>query len=204
MPHQLDRWMYRGGRPNEVAKMVNAIWRLAAQAGLPPRRLSALEVRGRRSGMPRSFPVVVADYEGDRYLVAMLGPNVNWVANVRAAGGQAVLHHGTSEPVHLVEVPPESRAAILKRYLRLAPGARAHVGVSPDAPLAEFAAVADRYPVFRVSASVPGGWRRRGIAVRRRSLSGLGGRVGGVARGSRPVQQPAQPACARSRRGGAA
>jgi deazaflavin-dependent oxidoreductase (nitroreductase family) len=151
MPHQLDRWMYRGGRPNEVAKLLNGVWRRAAQVGLPPRRLSALEVRGRRSGELRSFPVVVADYEGCRYLVAMLGENVNWVANVRAAGGQAVLRHGGREAVRLVEVPPDQRAPILKRYLDLAPGARAHLAVAPDAPLAEFAAVADRYPVFRVS-----------------------------------------------------
>ncbi|MGZ4175040.1 MAG: nitroreductase/quinone reductase family protein [Solirubrobacteraceae bacterium] len=151
MPHQLDRWMYKGGRPNEVAKLLNGIWRLVGLTGLPPHRLNTLEVAGRRSGKLRSFPVVVADYEGQRYLVAMLGERVNWVANVRAAGGQAVLRHGTREPVQLCEVAPGSRAPILQRYLQLAPGARAHVQVDPSAPLAEFEAVAARYPVFRVS-----------------------------------------------------
>jgi hypothetical protein len=32
--------------------------------------------------------VVVADHERERYLVAMLGINANWVVNVRAAEGR--------------------------------------------------------------------------------------------------------------------
>jgi deazaflavin-dependent oxidoreductase (nitroreductase family) len=154
MPHQLDRWMYRGGRPNRVARYLNRLWAKAAEAGLPPRRLYALEVRGRRSGRVRSFPVVVADHEGERYLVAMLGDGANWVANVRAAGGQAVLRHGRREAVRLEEVDPGARAPILKRYLELAPGARAHIAVDPGATLAEFERIAARYPVFRVSTIV--------------------------------------------------
>jgi hypothetical protein len=37
-------------------------------------------VRGHKFGRTISFPVVVADYEGERYLVAMLGQKTNWVA----------------------------------------------------------------------------------------------------------------------------
>jgi hypothetical protein len=150
MPHQLDRWMYRGGRPNRLASLLNGVWRRAASAGLAPRRLSTLEVRGRRSGRLASFPVVVADYENERYLVAMLGDRVNWVANVRTAGGEAALRHGRREAVHLEEVDAAARAPILQRYLQLAPGARAHMPVDPQSPLADFERLAARYPVFRV------------------------------------------------------
>ena len=155
MPHQLDQWMYRGGRPNRLASALNGIWRLIGVAGLPPHRLNTLEVRGRRTGKLRSFPVVVADYEGERYIVAMLGDRANWVANVRASDGHAVLRHGHREAVRLEEVEPARRAPILKRYLQLAPGARAHLAVDRQAPLAEFQAVAQRYPVFRVGADSP-------------------------------------------------
>ena len=155
MPHQIDKWMYRGGRPNRLASFLNGIWRLVGVAGLPPHRLNTLEVRGRRTGKLRSFPVVVADYEGERYLVAMLGEGVNWVANVRACGGYAVLRHGHREAVRLEEVDAASRAPILRRYLQLAPGARAHIAVDPQAPLANFEAVAKLYPVFRVHADSP-------------------------------------------------
>lgn len=155
MPHQLDEWMYKGGHPNRLASVLNGIWRLVGVAGLPPHRLNALEVRGRRTGKLRSFPVVVADYEGERYLVAMLGQGANWVANVRASGGHAVLRHGHREAVRLEEVDSASRAPILKRYLRLAPGARAHIPVDPQAPLADFETVTPRYPVFRVRPDSP-------------------------------------------------
>lgn len=150
MPRRLDRWLYRGGRPNRVAMLLNEISRLAGIAGLWPSRLNTLEVRGRRSGRLTSFPVVVAHYEGERYLVPMLGEGVNWVANVRATGGRAVLRHGGREPVRLEEVDPGARAPILRRYLQVAPGARAHIPVDRRAPLAEFERIAPRYPVFRV------------------------------------------------------
>lgn len=121
-----------------------AVW------GKAPKHLHSLEVRGRRSGRLTSFPVVVADHEDGRYLVAMLGKGVNWVANVRAAGGHAVLRHGGREQVRLEEVDPKIRGPILRRYLELAPGARAHIAVDPSAPLEEFNAVAAAYPVFRI------------------------------------------------------
>jgi hypothetical protein len=142
--------MYRGGRPNSVARLLNGLWRRLAASGRAPRQLYSLEVRGRRSGRGISFPVVVADHEGERYLVAMLGEDANWVANVRAAGGHAVLRHGTSEPIQLEEVDPKIRAPILKRYLHLAPGARAHIAVDPAAPLGEFERVAAKHPVFLI------------------------------------------------------
>ena len=121
-----------------------------AASGRAPRQLHSLEVRGRRHGRLISLPVVVADYEGERYLVSMLGEDVNWVANVRAAGGHAVLRHGRPEEVLLEEVDPQLRGPILRRYLQLAPGARAHIAVDPSASLDEFEAVAPRYPVFLI------------------------------------------------------
>ena len=99
---------------------------------------------------------MVADYGGERYLVAMLGEGVNWVANVRAAGGEAVLRHGRGEKVRLEEVDPEDRAPILQRYLQLAPGARAHFPVGPEASLEEFREIASQHPVFRVRSAARG------------------------------------------------
>jgi hypothetical protein len=149
--HSLDRWLYRGGRPNRVARLINRAGVITYSAGLWPRRLAALEVRGRRTGRVISFPVVIADYEGERYLVAMLGEDANWVRNVRATGGRAVLRHGRREPVRLDEVEPAVRPPILRRYLAVAPGARPHIPVDRHAPLEEFEQVAPRIPVFRLT-----------------------------------------------------
>ena len=81
----------------------------------------------------------------------MLGESGQWVRNVRAAGGRAVLRSGGREEVQLEEVPTGQRAPILKAYLQRAPGARPHVPVDKDAPLAEFEKIAAAFPVFRVA-----------------------------------------------------
>lgn len=117
--------------------------------GLPPARQVVLELRGRKSGKLRSLPVVVAKVDGERYLVSMLGSGASWVVNARA-GGRAWLRHGRREAVRLVEVLGPERAPVLREYVRLAPGARPFIPVAVDSPESEFAAVADRYPMFRV------------------------------------------------------
>jgi hypothetical protein len=76
---------------------------------------------------------------------------VNWVRNVRAAGGAATLSHGGREKVCLEEVAPARRAPVLKAYLGRAPNARVHFPVDKDAPLADFERVRDRFPVFRIA-----------------------------------------------------
>ncbi|MDN4516681.1 nitroreductase family deazaflavin-dependent oxidoreductase [Mycolicibacterium austroafricanum] len=154
---QLQRWMYRGNRPNGLARVLNAIAaRLFAAQLFSRKRDVTLQVRGFRSGATVSVPVVIADHGGRRYLVSMLGENVNWVRNLRHARGRAVLkHRGTAEVV-LTEVPPADRAPILKRYLAVAPGARPHFPISRHAPLGEFSAIAAQFPVFRIDSYTPG------------------------------------------------
>jgi hypothetical protein len=122
--------------------------------------METLEVTGRTSGRIFSLPVVIAIVAGERYLVSMLGDNVQWVQNVRASGGRAVLRSGKREEIHLEEVPAAERPPILKAYLQRAPGARPHVPVNKDAPLGEFEKIASAFPVFRVASkkarSAPG------------------------------------------------
>ena len=144
------RWLYRDGRPNWLAKSQNRLSAIAFSAGIMPSRVGTLVVRGRRSGRPVSFPVVIATVDGERYLVSMLGARSNWVRNVEADGGSAELHHGRRERVRLVEVDPTRRAPILRRYLEQAPGARPHVPVDRRAPLEEFEQIAAEYPVYRI------------------------------------------------------
>ena len=112
--------------------------------------METLEVIGRKSGRIVSLPVVVAIVEGQRYLVSMLGDNAQWVLNVRAADGKAVMHSGRRSNVQLENVPIDQRAPILKAYLKRAPGARPHIPVDMDAPLVEFEKIAADYPVFHI------------------------------------------------------
>jgi hypothetical protein len=109
-----------------------------------------LEVRGRTSGRTIRLPLVLVHHGGDRYLVSMLGEDVQWLRNVRASEGRAVLHAPKPESVRLLDVPVEDRAPILRRYVQLAPGGRPHIPVEPRASVEEFHAVAARFPVLRV------------------------------------------------------
>ncbi len=149
------RWLYRGRRPNWIARMLNRVTATVASSGVASNYLVTLEVIGRKSGRTVSLPVVIAVVDGQRYLVSMLGDNVQWVQNVRASGGRAVLCSGTREEIQLEEVPADQRAPILRAYLQRAPGARPHVPVNKDAALAEFQKVAAAFPVFRVASNKP-------------------------------------------------
>ena len=143
------RWLYRGDHPNVIARALNAFWRAFHSSGLIPNWVT-LEVTGRKSGRIIALPVAVANVDGQRYLVSMLGNNAQWVLNVRAAQGKAVIHAGGRTEVRLEEVPVDQRAPILKTYLKIAPGARPHIPVDKDAPLDAFAAVAADFPALRI------------------------------------------------------
>jgi len=94
--------------------------------------------------------LVSASYNGQRYLVSMLGDGSEWVQNVRAAEGQAFIKRGRSRPVVLTEIPISERAPILKAWCKVATSGRRHLPVAHDAPVTAFAKIAANYPVFRI------------------------------------------------------
>ncbi len=145
------RVFYQNRRPTRVGMLVVRAYGAFAALGLPPSWNLALEVTGKKTGKTYSIPLAAADYEGERYLVSMMGKDVAWVRNVHAAGGRATIRHGSRTPVVLEDVPVELRAPILKAYLRRAPGARPHIPVGYRAPVAAFERIAADYPVFRVT-----------------------------------------------------
>ncbi|HVV29453.1 MAG TPA: nitroreductase family deazaflavin-dependent oxidoreductase [Mycobacteriales bacterium] len=151
--HRVDRCLYRGGRPNSLGRGLNRVAAVLAPARLPPARMVTLEVPS-RSGRTIAFPLVAAEHDGGRYLVAMLGGGTNRVCNVEAAGGRAVVRHGRRRQPRLEQIPVADRAPALRRYLQLAPGARAHFPVTVGAELTEFERIAPDYPLFRI---VPAG-----------------------------------------------
>ena len=143
-------WFYRYRRPTRLGRTTNRFMAWLSSLGLPPSWAVALEVRGRRSGRVTSTALVMGEHQGQRYLVSMLGERSEWVRNVRAAGGEAVIRHGQRQAVRLEEVPVEQRAPILKAYLRRAVGARPHLPVPHTAPVEDFQRIAAEYPVFRI------------------------------------------------------
>jgi deazaflavin-dependent oxidoreductase (nitroreductase family) len=147
---ELKRELYLNNKPSPTAKVLNRGWAILHAMGIAPNRYVTLEVRGRKSGKIISFPLVMVSANNTRYLVSMLGAKAEWVRNVQAAGGKAVMRHGKTENVVLEEIQVEQRASIIKAYLQVAPGARPHIPVDKDATLSEFEKIVPDYPVFRI------------------------------------------------------
>lgn len=146
----LDRLFYRNRRPTWLGHWVSQLFCFGARLGLTPRSWVSLEVRDRASGRIRADAVVVPTVAGGRYVVSLFGTISDWVQNVEAARGDTIISHGRPAQVRLVPVPPEERAPILKEYGRVASSGRKHFPLPLGAPLAEFAAIAAQYPVYRI------------------------------------------------------
>ena len=144
------RAAYRGILAATAERVTSPMHATIFGAGLSPRRWVVLEVAGRRSGQTRRFPLAMADYHGERYVVSRLGERSNWVRNVRAAAGIVTIRHGRRQRCRLVEIPVQDRAPIIKAYLTQVRFGRLHVPVDRTAAVSAFEAIADRYPVFRV------------------------------------------------------
>jgi len=147
------RAMYAGGRGNSTARRFARVWAWVFGRGIAPKRWVTLEVPGRRSGKVTRFPIGLAYFDGRTYAASMLGESCNWVKNLRAAEGRAVLRHGRAKECLLVEVPVEERAPILKSYVEQVPGARPHIPVDRGEPVSEFERIAVTIPVFLVTYS---------------------------------------------------
>jgi len=146
-----NRFYYQHGRPTPLGLRVNRFMARLFATGIMPGWMPTLEVKRRSGRGVQRQPVVVGKYQGERYLVSMLGPESQWVKNVAAAGGAAALIHRTPERVHLVDVAVADRPPILKAYLQRAWGARPHFPIPHNSPVEAFTDLAADYPVFRIT-----------------------------------------------------
>ena len=90
------------------------------RVGLVPRSY-LLTTQGRKTGRPRTNPVVPVEHDGRHWLVAPYGP-VSWVHNARAAGRVSLARRGHTRDYAIREViSPDEAGPVLQRYVRLAP-----------------------------------------------------------------------------------
>ena len=102
-----------------------------------------LTVRGRKSGLPRTVPLVIIERNGNRYVGSPYGI-VDWVRNLRAAGEATLTRGRRSETVNARELS-KGEATLLLRGGN--PFAR-YFGVTADSSLEEFERAAVSHPVF--------------------------------------------------------
>lgn len=106
-----------------------------------------LTVRGRKSGLPRTVPIVIWEHPGKRYVGSVYGI-VDWVRNLRAAK-EAILTRGRrSETVNVIELPRDEAALVLREDIKSGnPFARSY-GVTADSSLEEFERAVLTHPIF--------------------------------------------------------
>ncbi|TMG50372.1 MAG: nitroreductase family deazaflavin-dependent oxidoreductase [Chloroflexi bacterium] len=85
-------------------------------AGVPMGPDVLLTIRGRKTGLPRTTPVTIAENSGRRGLIAPFG-EVNWVRNLRAAGRATISVGRRKEEVTAVELGPTEAAAFIRDVL---------------------------------------------------------------------------------------
>jgi len=144
-------------------RRLNWLGVLLTSLGLAPRDAVTLQVRGRTTGKARRVPILRTRYRGDDYLVALAGES-QWVRNVRAARGHAVIRRRGARQVYLEELASTERAEIIAEYLQAgqrrsgaeanADQARFYFGLDPEPSIGDIEAIADNYPVFRITYEV--------------------------------------------------
>src|SRR5260370_15756833 len=111
-------------RVNTFVRINNTMTTSLLRLGIKVWSFSLLTVRGRKSGKPIVTPVAIFVQDQKRYLVATYGV-VNWVRNLRAAGGEATLtRRRHSEKIRAIELEPETPALLLREALRSCPPRR--------------------------------------------------------------------------------
>jgi deazaflavin-dependent oxidoreductase (nitroreductase family) len=128
----------------------NAIMTTLLRRGVKMGGNVLLTVPGRTSGEPRTTPVTILEWNGERLLQSPFG-DVNWVRNLRAAGHATLTRGRHIEPVRVVELSPAEAAPIFKGTIATYPSfVRQYFDVTPESPLEAFEAEAPRHPMFRI------------------------------------------------------
>jgi deazaflavin-dependent oxidoreductase (nitroreductase family) len=113
--------MAKSYRVNAFVRINNTMISSLLRLGIKVWSFSLLTVCGRKSGKPIVTPIAVFVQDQKRYLVAPYGV-VNWVRNLRAAGGEATLtRRRHRERIHAIELEPEAAAPIFREALRSGP-----------------------------------------------------------------------------------
>ena len=144
--------------------IISSLLRLGVELG----SFALLTIRGRKSGKPIETPIAVFVQEGKSYLITPYGI-VNWVRNLRAAGGEATITRSRrSEKIHAIELPPETAAPIFREAVCSGPPGipvvlirvyrsffvLPYLNITVDSSLEEFEREVLTHPVFLLQSAM--------------------------------------------------
>jgi deazaflavin-dependent oxidoreductase (nitroreductase family) len=131
-------------------RTVNTLVTAMLKLGIGAKSSYLLTTTGRKTGQPRTTPVILVETDGQRWLVSPYG-QVSWVHNVRATPEVTLRRGRTTEILHADQATPDVAGPILKRYLRQARVTAPFFDATTDDPPQSFTAEADRHPVFKLT-----------------------------------------------------
>ncbi len=149
-------------RVNAFVRINNSIISSLLRLGVKLGSFALLRVRGRKSGKPIETPIAIFVQEGKSYLLTPYGI-VNWVRNLRAAGGEATITRSRrTEKIHAIELEPVVAAPIFREAVRSGPPGiptvvirwyrnlfvLPYLNVTVDSSLEEFEREVLTHPVF--------------------------------------------------------
>ena len=135
-------------RATFTARLGNRIITALLRLGVPMGNMILLTVPGRKSGQPRTTPVALGERDGRRWLLSPYG-EVDWVRNLRAAGGGVLTRGRHREHFTATALNAAEAAPLLQESVAGAPGfIQQHFAAAPGAPLADFERIAPDHPVF--------------------------------------------------------
>ena len=155
-------------RVNAFVRINNLIISSLLHVGISMGSFALLTVRGRKSGKPIETPIAIFNQERKSYLLTPYGV-VNWVRNLRAAGGEATITYGKrNQKIHAIELSPEEAAPIFRDALRSGPPGipdvvirwyrnlfvLPYLNVTMDSSLEEFEREVLTHPVFLLQSAM--------------------------------------------------
>lgn len=106
-----------------------------------------LTVRGRKSGIMRTVPIVTIERQGKRYLASPFG-TVAWVRNLQAAGEATLTRGRRVEKVKARELSTREAALVLQEDIKGGNPFARYYQVTADSSFEEFEHMAASHPVF--------------------------------------------------------
>lgn len=96
-----------------VVRWLDPLVRRLLAIGIPMGPNTLLTLAGRKTGLPRTFAVALAEADGRRWVVGTFG-EVNWVRNLRSAGSGLIRIAGQQQPVVARELSQGEVAAFFR------------------------------------------------------------------------------------------
>lgn len=136
--------------PGRIARAANRLFGWLTSVGLGPSYGYLLQIEGRKSGIIHSTPVNLLRYDNKLYLIATRG-HTQWSRNALAAKKAKLKKGRIVREFSLRELADAEKPEILRAYLtQFNWMVRRFFPIPRDSSLAEFAAIAHRYPAFEL------------------------------------------------------